>query len=189
MSAINTDMKKCRSQSRCRQIDCAVCARRYAGRLTKLIQATVVGKLFLIEVALPSPTLADFSTFRIEARNFVDYRRCCCRWWREFMLHVWFGQDGRVRGVGSLGSLTSSEVLEAFLNRWPTTLRTIAPENLTSEIVSIIRPGAISSVQMSARYQSIKFAIWPSWPRARPRSLISTFIPTASIREPMPVLF
>jgi hypothetical protein len=182
-------MTRCCSQSRCARTDCPVCARRYAGGLAKRIQGTVTGKLFCVQVGLPNATLADFWGFRIEARNLVDYRRHGCRWWREFMCHLWLGQDGRVRGVGCLGSLISSEVLEAFQTRWPTTMRVIAPENLRSEIVSIIRPSAISSVQVSARYQSIKLAIWPQRLRARPKNLLASPIQTASMREAMPILF
>lgn len=113
-------MNNCCFQPRCARTDCVVCARRYAGRLTRRILNISTGKLFAIETKLASPTLADFRTFRIEARNFVDHRRRCCCWWREFMLHVWLSQSGWVRGVSSLGSLTSFEVLDAFQSRWPT---------------------------------------------------------------------
>jgi hypothetical protein len=185
---LNTSMRCC-SQSRCARIDCAMCARRYAARLAKRIQNTATGTLFVIEMMLPSEGLADFWSFRIQCRNLIDHRRRSNFWWRSLLLHVWMGQDGKARGVASLGSLTSSEVFEAFQSRWPTNLRAITPDNLKLEIVSIIQPGAIYPVQMSARYQTIKLAVWPPRQRARPRSLISPPIPTASIREPMPILF
>ena len=182
-------MKKCCSAFRCARTDCAVCARRYAGRLARQISTISTGKFFATEIRISASTLADFRGFRVEARNFIDYRRSACFWWREFTLHGWLSHDGWVRGVGSLGSLKSSEVSEAFQSRWPTNLRRIAPDDLKSEIVSLIQPGAIHPVQMSARYQTIKLAIWPSRPRARPRSLISPSMPKASILEPMPILF
>jgi hypothetical protein len=160
MLVINTDMKRCRSQSRCGEITCEVCARRYAGRLAKRIQNTVTGKPFAIQIDLPSLTLADFYAFRGAARNLIDYRRRDDFWWHAFMLQVWLCQN-RVRGVGSLGSLIESEVLEAFESRWPTSLRIIDPNALRSEITAIIRPDSLTSANVSGRYQRLKFAIWP----------------------------
>jgi hypothetical protein len=186
MSAINTDMKRCQSQSRCGEITCEVCARRYAGRLAKRIQTTATGKFFAIELLLPSPSLADFWRFRIDGRNFVDYRRRQCRWWNEFMLQVWLCQGGRVRGVGSLGSLTDTEVLEAFQSRWPTSIWPLDSENLRLGIVQIVRPGSLSSAELSARYQSMKLAIWPRREkRMSPRRLQQ---PRYNL-EPMPIVF
>jgi hypothetical protein len=183
--AINTFMKKCCSQSRCGQIDCAACAHRYAGRLAKRIEVVASGRMFAIEMALPSPTLADFWSFRVEARNFIDHRRRPCPWWRALLLHLWLSQSGRVRGIGSLGSLTSSEVLEAFQSRWPTSIRPLGSENLRSEIVQIVRSGSLLSTEMSARYQSMKLAIWP---RREKRLPTLRFQQPRYDLEPMPIV-
>jgi hypothetical protein len=183
---MNNNNNCCSSQSRCGQTQCAVCARRYAGRLAKRIQKAVTGKLFAIGTKLASPTLADFWAFRVEARNFIDYRRRACRWWRELMLQVWLCQDWWVRGVGSFGSLTEPEVLETFQARWPTTLRGIQPEMLRSEITAIIHPGSLTLARVSGRYQGLRFAIWPRRSGIRVISLPS---PTRTEIEPMPILF
>jgi hypothetical protein len=178
-------MTTCCSQSRCGQIDCAVCARRYAGRLAKRIQATATGKLITIQVDLPSPTLADFLAFRIAARNLIDYRRRADIWWHEVMLQVWLCQD-RVRGVGSLGSLIESEVLEAFQPRWPTSIRLIQPEMLRSEIGVIIGPDSLTSAEVSGRYQGLKFSVWP---RRSGKKVAPIVASTISDAEPMPIVF
>jgi hypothetical protein len=178
-------MKTCCSQSRCTRIDCAVCARRYAGRLAKRIQTTATGKFFAIELSLPSPSLADFWSFRVEARNFIDHRRRSDQWWREFMLQVWLCQH-ELRGIGSLGSLIESEVLEAFQTRWPTSIRPLSSENLRLEIVQIVRPGLLPLAEMSARYQSLKLAIWP---RREKRMSAPRLQPPRYDLEPMPIVF
>jgi hypothetical protein len=179
-------MKTCCSQSRCARTDCAVCTRRYAGQLAKRIQACATGKLFAIEMRLPSPSLADFWSFRVGARNFIDHRRRLDQWWREFMLQVWLCQDGRVRGVGSLGSLTETEVLEAFQSRWPTSIRHLDSGNLGSEIVQTVRADLLPSADMSARYQSIKLAIWP---RREKRKATPRLEQPRYDLEPMPIVF
>jgi hypothetical protein len=185
--AINTIMTKCcSSRSRCARTDCAVCTRRYAGRLSRRILTIASGKLFAIELQLPSPSLADFWTFRVEARNFIDHRRRCCPWWRALMLHLWLSQDGRVCGIGSLGSLTSSEVLEALQPRWPTSIRPLSSENLRSEIVQIVRPDLLPSADLSARYQSMKLAIWPR--REKRKATLRIELPRYDL-EPMPIVF
>jgi hypothetical protein len=179
-------MKTCCSQSRCARTDCAVCTRRYAGQLAKRIQACATGKLFAIEMRLPASTLADFWSFRVGARNFIDHRRRADQWWRDFMLQVWLCQDGRVRGVGRLVSLTDTEVLEAFQSRWPTTIRPLSSENLRSEIVQIVHPGSLSSAELSARYQSMKLAIWP---RREKRKATARLEQSRYELEPMPIVF
>lgn len=178
-------MTKCCSQSRCGQIDCAVCARRYAGRLAKRIQNTATGKLFVFEAGLPSPSLADFWNFRVEARNFIDYRRRYCAWWREFLFHGWFCRGGIVRGIGGFGSLTPAEVSEAFQKRWPMTLRAVSPDSLRLQIVSIIGPGSLIPAVMSGRYQAVKFAVWPRRVKVRAMPISGS---TKFIVEPMPIL-
>jgi hypothetical protein len=185
-ATINIGMTKCCSQSRCSQLDCTACARRYAGRLAKRVQATASGKLFAIEMQLPSKGLADFWSFRIQCRNLVDHRRRRDFWWCSLLLHVWMGQDGMARGIESPGSLTSCEVQEAFQSRWPTTIRPLDSENLRSEIVQIVRPGLLPLAEMSARYQSLKLAIWPR----REKSKVTPRLEQPRYElEPMPIVF
>lgn len=179
-------MKECCSWNRCRNITCEVCSRRYAGQVAKRIQ-TVAGKRNVIEIDASLSTLADFWSWRIEVRNLTDYRRRDCRWWREFLMTVWLCHDGRLRGIASLGSLTPAEVLEVLNRRWPTTLWPVESNDLRQEIAAIVHPTMIATIQVRARYQSLKFSIWPKASRTN-RQSAPISLPTRRLVEPMPVL-
>src|SRR4051812_43456248 len=122
-AAINTDMRlKCRSQNRCARVDCCSCARRHARRLTQRIHNVAPGNLYAIEIETPFCCPADFWSWRIEARNLIDYRRRSSRWWQRSGLHVWLGNDGGLRGIAALGELMPEEFMDAFNSHWQTTL-------------------------------------------------------------------
>lgn len=184
---INISMRKCCSQSRCGKTTCTVCARRYAGRITKRIVSRATGKLHVVRIEPPIFSRADFWRWRTEVRNMIDHYRRNSRWWRSFGLQVWLCRDGKLRGITCLGSLTEGEVLTAFNRRWPTALRSIDPSDLRREIVTIVHPNMIASVQVKARYQSVKLAIWPQ--RTRLKTSLLPVPDTIKVRiEPMPVL-
>jgi hypothetical protein len=177
----------CCSRSRCRRISCEICARRYARRITRRILTATTAKHYVITIDLPSFSLADFWAWRVEVRNFVDYRRRVCRYWRGFALHVWFSPGGLIRGITSLDSVTCCEVTEAFGARWPTTLRSIESAAVRQEITAVTRPCMVRLPSASARYQRLKLAIWPlrsgapSVPRLDRKSV-------TPLIEPMPII-
>ena len=118
----------CRSDHRCGQLACEKCARRYAGGVTRRMMRGEVRNLCAVEIEL-APSLADFWSWRVEARNVVDYRRRTDRWWRDLALSVWLNQDGMMRGIVALGPVTPDEFLAVF-SRWPTALRPITPSDI-----------------------------------------------------------
>lgn len=184
---INTTMKKCRSQSRCGQIACAVCARRYAGHMAKRIASDATGKLYAVQIDLTPSSLADFWRWRAEVRNLINYRRRESRWWRSVGMQVWLCYDGKLRGITNLGSLMETEFLGPFTRRWLTTLRSIDPSDLRREIASIVHPNMIAPVQVKARYQPVRMAVRPQRIEVKAKSLC-TPEPFRTWVEPMPIL-
>jgi hypothetical protein len=185
--SINIVMIKCCSQHRCGQITCTPCARRYASRLSRRILQTACPNLLAIEIDAAISSTADFRQWRVEARNIVDYRRRESRWWRDAGLWVWRCQDETVRGVATLGSVTSDEFIAAFDQRWPITLRPIEPAALMDEVISVTGPGSIFSGASLWRYQTTKFAVWPQRHK-RPCAHSLLAIPVPPRIEPMPVM-
>jgi len=72
-------------------------------------------------------------------------------------MQVWLGQDGRVRGIVALGSITPEEFSEAFA-RWEPRLRRIGPEELTDEVYAAMRPGVIAEAACGG-YRSVRFRV------------------------------
>ncbi len=142
---------------------------------------------YAVEINIAPTSPADFSTWRIEARNVIDYRRRINRWWRNCGLTVWLGADQRLRGIVFLGPVAPVDFLAAF-SRWPMTLRPVSPTVLWEAINGFVKPGMIAAMPTSkARYQSLKLAVWPRRKVVKTRSLVQERTPTAYI-EPMPVL-
>jgi hypothetical protein len=83
------------------------------------------GTFCAVTITIPNPLC--FRHWRVESRNFVDHHRRMNSAWRAFGCHVFHCQDGRLRGVMTLGKLDTVEVMEAFNTRWPTTLKEIDP--------------------------------------------------------------
>ena len=163
-----------------------MCARRYAGRLTHRILNTATGKLFAIEMRLPRPPWPTSGASAVAARNFVDHRRRLCRLVAQFFSYTsGWDKAARSEGLEAWARLRSCEVLDAFQSRWPTSMRPLVPDHLKSEIVAIIRPDSLTSAEVSAKYQHIKFAIWPRQTKVRVMPLLEV-----PIREigPMPFL-
>jgi hypothetical protein len=178
---------KCCSANRCGQIHCAPCSRRYAKRIAQRIHAVGNDNLRAVEIDIAPSGPADFWSWRIEARNVIDYRRRTSRWWRRCGLIVWLGADQRLRGIVFLGAVAPVDFLAAF-SRWPTILRPIDPATLRETICVIVQPGMIGAMpSLKARYQQRKLAIWPHREAKQTRSPTSTRVPQAYI-EPMPVL-
>src|SRR3954469_15274183 len=78
-------------------------------------------------------------------------------WWRGVSLHVWRGQDGRVRGVVALDAITPEEFIEGFA-RWEPMLRRLGPEEVSGAVLQAVRPGVIAEVE-GGGYRSVKCAV------------------------------
>jgi hypothetical protein len=147
---------------------------------------TEARNLCAVEIEL-APSFADFWSWRVEVRNLVDYRRRTDRWWRDLALNVWLNQDGVVRGIVALGSVTPDEFLAVF-SRWPTALRPITPSTLREEVYAIVQPSRLAFPALPPRrYQSLKLTIAA---RRNAPKVASLFNEKAVRRyvEPMPIL-
>lgn len=148
---------------------------------------TEARNLCVVEIKLALPSFADFWSWRVEARNVVDYRRRTDRWWRDLDLNVWLNQDGIMRGIVALGPVTPDEFLAAF-SRWPTALRPITPSTLRDEVFAIVQPSRLAFPALPPRrYQSLKLTI------AARRNAPKTITPlrekaVVHYLEPMPIL-
>jgi hypothetical protein len=114
-----------------------------------------------IDATLQGP--ADFSSWRIQVRNLLDYRRRACRWWREIGLWLWLSADGSIRGIVSLGAVTEEEFIEALGRRWPTKVQPLEHERLRESLyLHSIRVGVIFEAgQHTGRYQRIRMVVEP----------------------------
>jgi hypothetical protein len=178
---------KCRSDHRCGQLACEKCARRYAGHAARRMIGGEVRNLCIVEIKLALSSFADFWSWRVEARNVVDYRRRTDRWWRDLALNVWLNQDGMMRGVVALGPVTDDEFLAAF-SRWPTALRPITPSSLRDEVYTIVQPSRlVFPVLPPRRYQGLKLTIAARRSAPKPISPLSEK-PVSRYLEPMPIL-
>jgi hypothetical protein len=179
--------QQCRSQRRCGRLVCEKCARRYAGGVARRMRRTEARNLCVVEIDFARSSLADFWSWRVEARNVVDYRRRTDRWGRDLALNVWLNEDGMMRGIVALGPVTPDEFLAVF-SRWPTALWPITPSTLRDEIYAIVQPSQVGSPALPrGRYQSLKFTIAARRKAARAISspiekVISRYV------EPMPIL-
>jgi hypothetical protein len=177
----------CRSDHRCGQLACEKCARRYAGGVTRRMMRGEVRNLCAVEIEL-APSLADFWSWRVEARNVVDYRRRTDRWWRDLALSVWLNQDGMMRGIVALGPVTPNEFLTVF-SRWPTALRPITPSSLRDEVYAVVQPSRLAFPALPPkRYQSLKLTIAARRNAPKPNPPLSEKAASRYL-EPMPILF
>jgi hypothetical protein len=150
--------RECRSQQRCNKIVCEKCTRRYAGHVARRMLRES-RNFYVVEIELALSSFAGFWSWRVEARNVVDYRRSTDRWWRDLALTVWLNQDGMMRGIFALGPVTSDEFLAAFA-RWPTALRPITSSTLRDEVYAIVQPSRLAFPALPPRrYQSLKLTI------------------------------
>jgi hypothetical protein len=178
----------CRSDHRCGQLACEKCARRYAGGVVRRMLRTEARNLCVVEIDLAGSSLADFWSWRVEARNVVDYRRRTDRWWRDLALNVWLNEDGMMRGIVALGPVTPDEFLAVF-SRWPTALRPITSSTLRDELYAIVQPSRFAFPALPPRrYQGLKLTI------AARRNAPKTISPSSKkaisgYLEPMPILF
>ena len=178
----------CRSDHRCGQLACEKCARRYAGHVARRMTGGEARNLCFVEIKLALSSFADFWSWRVEARNVVDYRRRTNRWWRDLALNVWLNQDGTMRGIVALGPVTPGEFLAAF-SRWSTALRPITPSTLRDEVYVIVQPSQLAFPALPPRrYQSLKFTIAPQRHAMRAPSRPEVQVASRYL-EPMPVRF
>jgi hypothetical protein len=143
--------------------------------------------LYVVDMKLAPSSFADFWSWRIEARNVVDYRRRIDRWWRDLALSVWLNLDGMIRGIVALGPVIPDEFLAVF-SRWPTALRPITPSTLRDEVYAIVKPSRLAFPALPPRrYQSLKLTIAA---RRNAPELVSPLSAKAVSRyhEPMPIL-
>lgn len=149
----------CSSSNRCRSTSCDTCRWRYAGQIARRILPDA-RRFFSIEIEIGD---VSFRAWAAQVRNVFEYRRSESRWWNEVSLTVWHCRDQRARGVVALGPILEAELVEA-LDRWPTTLPPIAPEDVRTTIYHALRPDRIAIIPTGRRYQSISFYIGPRLP-------------------------
>lgn len=129
---------------------------RYAGHVANRLLPEA-RRFFTVQVEIGD---ANFRSWASRIRNVIEYRRSQSRWWNEVNLAVWLQQDQRARGIVALRSILEAELVEAF-ERWPTTLKPIAPENVRAEVYRVLHPARIATVPEQRRYQSVSFCIGP----------------------------
>jgi len=179
---------KCSSANRCARIDCSRCARRYACRAARDFQGQSTGQIYTIAISTGIRDLEKFRQWRISVWNIFNYRRQTCRWWQDVTMRAWLSNDGRIRGVVSLGSITGSEFDAALGARWPITLRRINPEALFDELHAVVRPGTIMADDPDhARYQPRQMTVRPRRARTCPKRPGQMYMPDL-FDEPMPLL-
>ncbi|MDF2970552.1 MAG: hypothetical protein K0R61_1002 [Microvirga sp.] len=162
---------------------CPICAGRFARRRARAILATNPRQLHAVNFRTALYP-GEFRCWRVSVRNLIDHQRRSSNWWRGVSMHVWLGQDGRVRGVVALDAIMAEEFEEAF-RRWPPTMRRIAPEELADEVYAAVRPGVIAEAN-GGGYQKVRFTV-------RPRAVqpaVKRPVHRAALTpvEPMPVL-
>jgi hypothetical protein len=93
--------------------------------------------------------------------NIVAYRRRQSRWWRS--VGIWGWWDGTsLRGIVSLGSITSTEFISALRRHGEIRLRPIGAENIRTEVyAAAMSISAASGPREIGRYQRVKIAIEP----------------------------
>jgi hypothetical protein len=98
-------------------------------------------------------------------------------------MQVWLGDDGQVRGVGALGSITPKEFASEF-SRWHPILRRIGPEEVAGVVFEAVRPGVVAEVGAGG-YQAVRFTV-------RPKTVRCVVRPPLGLQEvaiqPMPLL-
>lgn len=91
----------------------------------------------------------------------MAYRRRSSRWWSSVGIWGWWSGT-QLRGIVSLGSVTTTEFRHAFRRHGELRLRPIEGKNVRVEVYGAVRSIAATwADQRSARYQSLKIAIEP----------------------------
>lgn len=151
----------CRSSSRCASVACEACRWRYSLRIARRIEAHGPRKLLAFEIACSTVDAAEFLRWRTSMHNIVAYRRRQSRWWRS--VGIWGWWDGTsLRGIVSLGSITSTEFISALRRHGEIRLRPIGAENIRTEVyAAAMSISAASGPREIGRYQRVKIAIEP----------------------------
>jgi hypothetical protein len=169
-------MKHCTSKSRCRRLECATCTWRYSGQVTQRIELLNRGSgLHVIEVG----GYMNFPLWRTAMRNLIDHRRRSSRRWSDLLLHVWHCRDGVARGIIGSGLIGVGDLSSVLGRRWPLRLQPVPVEELRIATYQIARQLTHSE---AARYQHVKFAIWPRRDELPVSSVAGVCV------EPMPII-
>lgn len=156
---------------------------RYAARLSRRIATASEGPFLAFTLGL-SDRAADFHRLRVSLRNVVDHQRRASRWWRSVGLWVWLGADGLLTGLAAVPQITTIEFQNAFARRWKVSFGE-AIDDLRHHIAMVVAPSRIAKAA-TARYQHVKFSIWPERPAARPQ-VVRFFVEPSEV-APMPLL-
>jgi hypothetical protein len=180
--------KECCSENRCSRIDCPKCARRYVRRVARDFQGSGADQVYVIAISARIANLDEFRQWRLSVWNIVTYRRQICPWWRGVSMRVWLLNDGSIRGVVALASITENEFGTILGSRWPMTLRLIERDTLHNELHEIVQPGMIMADHPSqARYQPRQMTVRPCRTRIKPNRPVPICYPDP-FDEPMPIL-
>lgn len=168
---------------RCRSIECASCGWRYSLSVARRILACEPRSLRAVTIRLSASGPLEFLHERKSLHNLFGHRRRQSRWWRSIGLWGWWdGLD--LRGIVSLGSVTTTEFTVALRRHGNVRLRPIAIETVRTEVYRAAQSVSTSQHSHAAgRYQRLKIAIEPVTARVRSSSMIESMMV-----EAMPIL-
>uniref|UniRef100_A0A9E8CMD4 Uncharacterized protein n=1 Tax=Bosea sp. NBC_00436 TaxID=2969620 RepID=A0A9E8CMD4_9HYPH len=112
-----------------------------------------------ITCAASSP--AEFRRWRRSLHNLIAYQRRRSSWWRSTGFWGWWDGTG-LRGIVSLGSITSTEFISALRRHGEIHLRPIEIENIRTEVYAAAMSVSVApGVKETGRYQPLKIAVEP----------------------------
>src|SRR4051794_24014941 len=100
---------RCHGRVHCHTVDCERCAWRYSLRIARRIAIDEHASFYAITIEMRGISPEGFREWRTRIRNRLDYLRRSAHW-KKLGLHVWICQDGKLRGIISLGALGPAEV-------------------------------------------------------------------------------
>lgn len=176
--------RSCCSAHRCSSITCEACCWRYSLVVTRRIVARELNRLHVVTIAGAASSPHEFGRWRKSVHNSVAYRRCQSRWWRSLGIWGWWNGTN-LRGVVSLGSVTTTEFMVALRRHGQVHLRPIEIENIRTEVyAAAMLISAVAGIDAAGRYQSRKIAVEPVTVAARTVLTIDT-----PLVEPLPIIF
>lgn len=177
-------VRRCCSAHRCCSIACATCAWRYSLPVTRRILSSEPRSLHALAIAGAASSPAEFRYWRKAVRNALAYQRRRSRWWRSVGIWAWWdGLD--LRGIVSLGSITTPEFMVTLQRHGEVHMRPIAIETVRAEVyAAAMSISAASFPKEPGRYQPFKIAIEPVTAAQRT-------VPTTGniLVEPLPIIF
>lgn len=140
--------------------------------------------LHAMTIAGPASSPADFQYWRKAAHNALAYQRRRSRRWLQTGLWGWWdGLD--LRGIVSLGSVTTPEFMVTLHRHGEVHMRPIAIETVRAEVyAAAMSISAASFPKEPGRYQPFKIAI-------EPVTIVARTVPTIGDTpvEPLPIIF